>query len=169
MQVWFSPHRKHMHILVSFMLMFQRVVIYIEKQLKLGRVFSVLLLQQMYIEHYCHCWVCWCYNSWHVSLPLQLVIGCGPGSSVGIVTGYGLDSPGIKSRWGQDFLHCPDRPWGPPSLLYIGYRIFPGVESSWDVTLTPHPLLVPRSKKSRAIPLLSLKAFLACKKGETYF
>jgi hypothetical protein len=31
------------------------------------------------------------------------------------------------------------------------------------------PLLVPRSKnKSRAIPVLSLRAFVACKKGETY-
>jgi hypothetical protein len=29
----------------------------------------------------------------------------GPGSSVGIVTGYGLDGPGIESRWGRDFLH----------------------------------------------------------------
>jgi hypothetical protein len=24
----------------------------------------------------------------------------GPGSSVGIATGYGLDGPGIESRWG---------------------------------------------------------------------
>jgi len=28
---------------------------------------------------------------------------CGPGSSVGIATDYGLDGPGIESRWGQDF------------------------------------------------------------------
>ena len=21
---------------------------------------------------------------------------------------------------------CPDRPWGPPTLLYNGYRVFPG-------------------------------------------
>ena len=28
-----------------------------------------------------------------------------PGSSVGIVTGYGLDGPGIESRWGRDFPH----------------------------------------------------------------
>jgi len=21
---------------------------------------------------------------------------------------------------------CPDRPWGPPRLLYNGYRLFPG-------------------------------------------
>jgi hypothetical protein len=25
---------------------------------------------------------------------------CGLGSSVGIATGYGLDGPGIESRWG---------------------------------------------------------------------
>jgi hypothetical protein len=33
---------------------------------------------------------------------------CGPGSSVGIATDYGLDGPGIKkkkSRWGRDFSH----------------------------------------------------------------
>jgi len=27
----------------------------------------------------------------------------GPGSSVGIATGYGLDGPGIESRWRRDF------------------------------------------------------------------
>jgi hypothetical protein len=38
------------------------------------------------------------------------------------------------------------------------------------VTLTPHLLLVPRTKKqSAAIPLLSLRAFVAYKKGETLF
>ena len=51
---------------------------------------------------------------------------CGPGSSVGIATGYGLDGPGISSRWGVTFFRtCPDLPWGPPSLLYNGYRVFP--------------------------------------------
>ena len=48
-------------------------------------------------------------------------ISYGPGSSVGIVTDYGLDGPGIESRCGEIF-----RPWGPPSLLYNGYRVFPG-------------------------------------------
>ena len=42
---------------------------------------------------------------------------CGPGSLVGIATDYGLDGPGIESRWGEIF-RLPDRPWGPPSLLY---------------------------------------------------
>ena len=27
----------------------------------------------------------------------------GLGSSVGIATGYGMDGPGIESRWGRDF------------------------------------------------------------------
>jgi hypothetical protein len=29
----------------------------------------------------------------------------GPGSSVGIATDYGMDGPGIESRWGRDFSH----------------------------------------------------------------
>ena len=47
----------------------------------------------------------------------------GPGSVVGIATAYG---PGIESRWCEIFRTSPDRPWGPPSLLYIGYRVFLG-------------------------------------------
>jgi hypothetical protein len=35
------------------------------------------------------------------------------------------DGPGIESRWGEIF-RCPDWPWGPPSLLYNGYRVFSG-------------------------------------------
>jgi len=51
----------------------------------------------------------------------KIVLKCRvPGSSVGIVTGYGLDGPGIKFRWGEIFRTCPDLPWGPPSLLYNG-------------------------------------------------
>ena len=48
-----------------------------------------------------------------------------PGSSVGIATDYRLDGPGIESRWGEIFRR-PDRPWGPLSLLYNRYRVFPG-------------------------------------------
>jgi hypothetical protein len=29
----------------------------------------------------------------------------GPGSSVSIATGYGLDGPGIEFQWGRDFPH----------------------------------------------------------------
>ena len=48
-------------------------------------------------------------------------------SAVGIVTRYGLDGPGIESRWGGEIFRTrPDRPWGTPSLLYNRYRGFPG-------------------------------------------
>ena len=51
----------------------------------------------------------------------------GRDSSVGIATRYGLDGPGIESRWGDEiFLTRPHRAWGPSSLLYNGYRVFPG-------------------------------------------
>ena len=38
---------------------------------------------------------------------------CGPGSSVGIATGYGLDGPGIEFWWGRDFLHLSRLALGP--------------------------------------------------------
>ena len=42
-----------------------------------------------------------------------------------ITTSYGLDGAGIESRWGGEiFRRRPHRPWGPPSLLYNGYRDF---------------------------------------------
>jgi len=83
----------------------------------------------------------------------------GPASSVCIATGYGVDGPGIESRWRVEIFRTSlDRPWGPPSLLYNGYRVFPGLNSGRDVTLTPHLLLVPWLRKSRAIPLLPLWA-----------
>jgi len=27
---------------------------------------------------------------------------------------------------GEIYRTCPDRPWGPPRILYNGYRVFPG-------------------------------------------
>jgi hypothetical protein len=67
----------------------------------------------------------------------------GPGSVVGIATGYGLDGPGIEFRGGgasgRDFRTCPDRPWGPPSLLYNGYRLFPGGKERQGRDADPSP------------------------------
>ena len=81
---------------------------------------------------------------------------CGLGSSVSIATGYGLDGPGIESRWGVEiFRTCPDRPWGPQASCTMGAWSFPGVKG---VKLTPHPLLVPWSWEGRVIPLLPLWA-----------
>ena len=82
-----------------------------------------------------------------------------PGSPVGIATDYGLGWSGDRIPVGGEiFRTCSDRYWGPPSLLYNGYRVFPGVKSGRGVTLTPYPLLVLWSRKSRAIPLLLIWA-----------
>ena len=60
----------------------------------------------------------------------------GPDSSVSIATDYGLDGPGIESRWGEIF-HRSGRPLGPPSLLYNGYRVFPG-DKVWQGRAADH-------------------------------
>ena len=78
----------------------------------------------------------------------------GPGGVVGIATGYGQDGPEFDS--GEISRTCPDRPWGPTSLLYNEYRVFPGGKERPGRDSDPHPLLVPWSRKSRAIPLLLL-------------
>jgi len=41
---------------------------------------------------------------------------CGPGSSVGIATDYGLDGPG-SIPVGTRFTARPDQLWGPPTLI----------------------------------------------------
>jgi hypothetical protein len=55
----------------------------------------------------------------------------GRDSSVGIATRWTVrgSNPGV----GENFRTHPDRPWGPPSLLYSGYRVFPGGKAaeSW--------------------------------------
>ena len=45
-----------------------------------------------------------------------------------------------------------------PAACTMGTGSFQGVKSGRGVTLTPHPLLVPWSRKRRAIPLLPLWA-----------
>ena len=41
----------------------------------------------------------------------------GPGSSVGIATDYGLDGPGIESRWGE--IYRPSRPTMGPTQTSV--------------------------------------------------
>ena len=58
---------------------------------------------------------------------LAVSIKLGRNSSVGIANRYGLDGPEIEFRCGRDFRQ---RPWDPPSLLYCGYRVFPGSKTA---------------------------------------
>ena len=73
--------------------------------------------------------------------------GCGPGSVVGTATAYALDSPGIETRWEARFSAPVQtcREAHPPSCT-VGTGSSLGVRCGRGVTLTPHPLLVPRSK-----------------------
>jgi hypothetical protein len=52
---------------------------------------------------------------WYVFLTMHLW-SCRPGSTVGIATGYGLEGPGIESRWGRDFPHLSRPTLGPTQL-----------------------------------------------------
>jgi len=71
-----------------------------------------------------------CYN--------VLLFTCGPGSIVGIATGYGLDGLKIESRWGRDFSHLSRAALGPtqPPVQWV-----PGLsrgKRGWRVKLIPH-------------------------------
>jgi len=67
-----------------------------------------------------------------------------PGSVIGIATAYGLDGPGIESQWGARFSEPVQT--GPEAHPASCTGSFPGVSCGRGVTLTRHPLLVPRSK-----------------------
>ena len=83
-------------------------------------------------------------NTENASITKDLFRNVGPGSSVGIANGYGLDGPGIESRWRRDFPHLSRPALGPtqPPVQWVP-GLSPGVKSGRGVTLTPHPLLVP--------------------------
>ena len=82
----------------------------------------------------------------------------GRNSSVGIATGCGLDGPGIESRWGRNFPPVQTGPGAHPASCTMGTGSSPGVKCGRGVLLTTQPLLVPRSWKTRAIPLPTLWA-----------
>jgi hypothetical protein len=84
---------------------------------------------------------------------LYAPIWSGPVSSDSIATDYGLDGPGIESRWGRDFPPVQTGPGAHPASCTMDTGSFPGVKCGRGVLLTTHLLLAPRSWKSRAIPL----------------
>ena len=65
---------------------------------------------------------------------------------------------GSDSGGSEIFRTCPDPPWGPTRLLYNEYRVFPEGKDRPGLDADPSSLLVPCSRKSIAIPLLSLWA-----------
>ena len=92
-------------------------------------------------------------------VPPSLICGgyptlCGPVSLVGIATDYWLDGPGIESGGGR-YSAVQTGPGAHPIFCTMGTGSFPGVKYGRGV-LTTHPLLVPWSWKSRAIPLPTL-------------
>jgi hypothetical protein len=89
---------------------------------------------------------------WLPSWQVRHVIVHSYGSSVSTMSYYtlnrvtGISIPGRGKGWLLQPL-CPDRLWGPPSLLNNRYRwSFPGVKRGLVVTLTNNPHLVLRSR-----------------------
>ena len=82
----------------------------------------------------------------------------GPGSSVGIATELRAGRSGDRIPVGRDFPPVQTGPGTHPASCTMGTGPLPGVKYGRGVLLTTHPLLVPRSWKSRAIPLPTLWA-----------
>jgi hypothetical protein len=58
-------------------------------------------------------------------------------TSIRLATGWTVR--GWNPGGGEIFRTCPDRPWGPPSLLYNGYRVFPGGKERSGNDAEPSP------------------------------
>ena len=87
------------------------------------------------------------------------ILSCRPGSSVGIATELRAGRSGDRIKVGARFSAPVQTDSGAhPASRTMGTGFFPGVKCGRGVTLTHHPLLVPWSRKSRAIPLLPLWA-----------
>jgi hypothetical protein len=56
-----------------------------------------------------------------IKLPIVFPKRVGRDSSVGIATDYGLDGPGIESRWGRNFSHMSRPALGPtqPPIQWV--------------------------------------------------
>jgi hypothetical protein len=80
-------------------------------------------------------------------LPACTKTRLGPGSAVGIATALRAGRSGDLIPVGAKFsVHVQTGPEAHPVSSAMGTGSFPGVRCDGEVTLTPHPLLVPRSK-----------------------
>ena len=95
-------------------------------------------------------------------------ISCGPGSSVGIATELWTGRSGDRNPVGRDFPPVQAGSGTHPASCTMGTGSFPGVKYGRSVLLTTHPLLVPQSWKSKAIPLPTLWATTGPVTGSLY-
>ena len=74
----------------------------------------------------------------HFLKTVYLHVGAGiPQSLQGLATIWKF--LGSNPGEGEIFSTRPDRPWGPPSLLYNGYRVFPGGKAAGAWRWPPTP------------------------------
>jgi hypothetical protein len=89
-------------------------------------------------------------------------------SSVGIVSGYGLDDRAIEVRslaGAKDFscsLCVQTGSGAHPPVQWVPGVLPPGLKRGRGVTLITHPYLVPRSRMSRSYTPLPPSAFMVC-------
>ena len=86
-----------------------------------------------------------------------------------MTTDYGLDSPRSNPRGEEIFPPVQTDPDAHPASCKMGIGSFPGVKCGRGVLLTTLPLLVPRSWKSRAIPLRTLWATTGLYRENFYY
>jgi hypothetical protein len=95
----------------------------------------------------------------------------GPGSVVGIVTGYELGGPRIESRWGVRFsAPVQTGPGTHPASCAIGKGSFPGVKSGRGVTSLLVPLVM-KEYSYNSTPLWAVRpvqSLSACTRGALY-
>jgi len=69
---------------------------------------------------------------------------------------------GSNSGGGEVFRTCPDRTWGPHSLLYIGYWVFPGGKKRPGRDADPSPLYNAVTKKGLSYTSTPPMGRIAC-------
>jgi hypothetical protein len=113
----------------------------------MGAILQLSIADSPDVKRHADCNICFLFSrgSWEVMRSRD--------SAFGIATGYGLDGGevAVLVPVGSRIFsspRCPDRLWGPPSLLSDGYPgLFPRGLSGLGVKLTNHFQLVPRSRK----------------------
>jgi hypothetical protein len=85
----------------------------------------------------------------------------GRGSSVDIASRYGLDGPGIESRWRARFSALVLTGY-PPSLLYNRYRVFLGGKAAGVWRWPPTPSSAEVKERVQLYRYSPLRVFVAC-------